>query len=535
MISTPPSSFIRRSIETTPPRLVSPRYTRSPDNEWQDHNRGVNIDRFSKKYEFFLTQFEKIGDFFTRLLIYYEYIVLNQDNIQDLVCTYVPRYRENIVTILDFMDSKFKWANTLPSLLLHLSEYLLIQKHYVPQFDAACQAQIASAPLHHVFSDSPSPGQNIYHPSQNIEVAIANHRKEIKDNLERCRDVITAKFIKLFERVAAIGLSASGVARKTADKTSKYAFGIFRTVVGGTKLVQSINQQNLWVAKIERAKASFQSRISPNQLEDPRNEMVVVHLCDALLRKHAMERKFFVLRAVQYIASFCLSTLEFGLRFSGEHLLKNHIISKIATSELSEFGMPWLNLAYIFFPLYPKITLKTQQLVLLIPEWVLCRFYKPNQYSLKGCYLSLSVKVLQVCEFKQYGYLFLEVILKPLSKRCSEDDVGFYARMKNDHKKSLENLQQRIKILENDLEKLEVEDAKVVFRGPINHPGSSIEDISRNVEKMRRREVDDEIKEFFREHIGYDLSQENTVDFQAHLESLFCLSEHSFVNSYDPT
>lgn len=281
-------------------------------------------------------------------------------------------------------------------------------------------------------------------------------------------------------------------------------------------------------------------------------QMVMQTLRQALESKLEVERKFLLFQAVEIGVGFISTIAQLCLCNPQIKLIAISSALEILFTDIAKLGegYPGLGVFHLGSPLYPGVKFKIESLFLLIAKHFFAIPYKPNEYSLKGYFLSMQLQWAKLLSLfysllfmLQTGVLWINIRLvdnciKSLEVKSLEQDPRYIDLWEQyDHR--IADCTQAEKNAENDLWKLKVEDVNLIFNSHSQktranyEPSNPIKDI---VDSMREADIDyfpPLVIEFFENHLGFTkLSNANKEELEKHLKMFFSQSEENFLSSY---
>jgi hypothetical protein len=266
----------------------------------------------------------------------------------------------------------------------------------------------------------------------------------------------------------------------------------------------------------------------------------------ALLSKNHVERKFLAFRGIEYIASIASSIVQLALCLPQAKLWLAASVLELFVTDLAKLGIPGMGLIYVFHPLYSDITFKLDSLIMMLAEHFFAIKYKPNEYSFEGYKLVLQIRWLAFVSIMHYFISLFKQLLLWLNMRLVENCMlglekkpieqdSRYIHMTENYERHRLKCKHQIKALEECLNKLRIEDTKLMISP--QQAGSkqpAIDPIQQLVAALEDANFDffpKEVLEFFEEH-GLKLTETNKVLLKENIEQFLCGTEDDFINSY---
>ncbi len=260
----------------------------------------------------------------------------------------------------------------------------------------------------------------------------------------------------------------------------------------------------------------------------------------ALLSKNSIERKFLFFRGAEYVVSIASSMVRLVLCVPKTSVWLAASIVEVFVSDLAKIGIPGAGLIYVFYPLYPDMNFKIDSLIMTVAEHFFAVKYKPHEYSLLGYSLIFQIRWFELVRITHYFLSLFEQALLWINMRLVEncimrlkkqplDEDERYIKIAEIYERHRLKCKQEIQKLEASLDELILKDAKLAI-----HPrhANAIEDLVKVLKEISFNDVSPEVREFFEDNLGLELTEANKALMQEKVEQFFTAEEDQFIKNY---
>lgn len=269
----------------------------------------------------------------------------------------------------------------------------------------------------------------------------------------------------------------------------------------------------------------------------------------ALLSKNSVEEKFLRFRGLEYTVSMITSLTQFIFCLPRTSLSPMTPIIELLVADITKLDIPGLGLIQVVYPVYSDLNLKIDNLFMKVIEHCFAIRYKPNEYSLEGYEIVIKARLFGFIVKIHYLRSLLEQVLLWLNikvienlisrKNKPEDEDERYAKISQRYEQERLNCKKQIEELEERLDKLRVEDAKLHVcspEGSLNQQRelttNPIQILAQSFMSAKFEYFPSEFHRFFEENFGFKLTEANKAGLEKKLEEFFSKTEEEFVDSY---
>lgn len=262
----------------------------------------------------------------------------------------------------------------------------------------------------------------------------------------------------------------------------------------------------------------------------------------ALLSKHHVESRFLLCHGAESLISITFSIIQIALAIPEWALSQIWSLLQLIVTDIGEI-IPGFGFASLLFP---EISLKVDNVVLLFFEYLVGSTYKPNEYSLEGYKVSFLIRwfkfaslLYTLLSYIEQGILWTSISLGNYIPQAQPIDVEAYtAQIQERLKQQQLSYKQRIKGLEECLHQLRLQDVRSMIQpdAPLNEEEKQGFDPFENL-TAALKDVDfsyfpPSALEFFEENLGIELTKINPNQLKERIEKSFTLDDEDFIDSY---
>lgn len=493
----------------TPPRpgKVSPK---PPSGLTELRLIDTTLTLFQKKIDDCIALFAQAEGALHSLLGPLEYLSINKSSLQKLLVRFDQTKEAAIASTLFQGNEGYKWANCTMPLMLFFFKALYFSGRQSELLEEGEKLRKITP-------------QGDVHLFATLEGRVRALEEALAIEIEEAKSMWQKKLLKGIAKAGACLMVAKGVEVKTADNVSRCVYQFFRNLMEMWHLARVWGLQDQWRSDLQR---------------ESENRPVIAKLKRALLKKHAVERKVIAFRAAQATAGMCLATVQFALINPTSVLPFNHPVLKLLTADLSRMGHPALKIVYLCYPLYPTVSLKVDNLLMQVIDYLFMRLVLPSEYSLRSYRLTLEKRCLQLLRSGasllyrlKFALLWIRVcVLERMVCFSRADRKAPLEALTMRWEQENERIRQKIASLSHSLANMEMEDAKATIETP--EEKELIQSVVRELKGVDIKTLP-EVSQFFRQHFSFTLTNESVQEeLEGYLSDFFCRKEVDFIESY---
>ena len=265
-------------------------------------------------------------------------------------------------------------------------------------------------------------------------------------------------------------------------------------------------------------------------------------LRQAITSKHGVERKFLNFQQTSALIEMSCSVLQ--LLLCMPHAKAFSFIQGFFTN-FSKLGIPSIGIVYVFCPLYPALHFRLEAIFLTISEHFFGIKYLPNEYSSESYQLNLHKQMTelifsgyQLALYAKQTLLWLNIRLVEnsvmgLEKKPFNEDAR-NIQMLNDYEQVRLDLKKKIMEINDSLKQLRIKDVKLIINPNMLKVGiDPIEEIADILQEVDFDYMPIRVKEFFEDHLGFELNNSNKHLLKEELEDFFSTRKSDFIDACD--